>query len=67
MTGDHSRSGRVADLAPMTPEERLDAIVMLLAIGVVRSTEKQGQEGAEDRAFGESLAAEVATLPGGLA
>lgn len=48
----------------LTPEERLRAITAILAKGVLRAMEKQAQESREDRAFGNALAAEVASLLG---
>jgi len=48
----------------LTPDERLKAIVRLLAAGVLRASHKVPQEVAQDRAFGVAVAEEIAVLPG---
>jgi len=55
----------LSDYALLSAEERLRRIAAILAKGVLRVVEHERQEAAQDRAFGESLAAEVAVLPGG--
>jgi hypothetical protein len=49
----------------LAPQQRLDAIMVILAKGVLRLIEKQAQESREDKAFGDTLATEIASLPGG--
>ena len=65
MNNSHSYPGLMSDVDLMTPEERMSAIAGILAKGVLRLVEKWAQEAREDKAFGEGLAAEIASLPGG--
>lgn len=57
----------IDDIDVLSPEERVMKVSGILAKGALRIVEKRRTETLEDRAFGESLAAEVAALPGGLA
>ncbi|MEK7477620.1 MAG: hypothetical protein AAB152_18520 [Candidatus Coatesbacteria bacterium] len=59
------KTDTLGDYAFLTPEDRLRRITEILAKGVLRVVERQRQEAAQDRAFGDALAAEIAALPGG--
>ena len=55
------------DIEMLSAGERMERVAEILTKGILRVIEKRQQEAAKDRAFGESLMAEVAALPGGQA